>query len=56
MTEKDKYHEENSLAAEMVLVDRDLMPKTHNDLKDWVIEKSREKRLFIKNRCSNGRI
>ena len=36
--EKNKYHEENSFAAELVLVKRNLMPKTHNDLKEWVIE------------------
>ena len=46
--EKDKYHEENSLAAEMVLVDREQMPKTHNELKEWVIEKSREKDYLVK--------
>ena len=46
--EKDKYHEENSLAAEMVLVDRDKMPKTHKELKEWVIEKSREKEYLVK--------
>ena len=40
--EKNKYHEENSLAAEMVLVDRNLIPKTHDELKDWVIKKSRQ--------------
>ena len=34
--EKNQYHEENTLAAEMVLVDRSQMPKTHNELKDWV--------------------
>ena len=32
----------------MVLVDRDLIPKSHNDLKDWVIEKSREKNYLLK--------
>ena len=46
--EKDKYHKENSLAAEMVLVDRDQLPKTHNELKEWVIEKSREKDYLVK--------
>ena len=40
---ENQYHEENSIAAEMVLVDRKIMPKTHEELKDWVIEKSREK-------------
>jgi len=46
--EKNKYHEENSIAAEMVLVSRNLMPKTHNELKDWVIERSREKNYLVK--------
>ena len=45
--EKNKYHEENSLAAEMVLVDKKLMPKTHNELKDWVIKKSRENNYLL---------
>ena len=31
----------------MVLVDRKIMPKTHEELKDWVIEKSREKDYLI---------
>tara|TARA_Y100000389_G_scaffold123118_1_gene120395 strand:- start:405 stop:1250 length:846 start_codon:yes stop_codon:yes gene_type:complete len=41
--EKDKYHEENMIAAELVLVDIKKMPSTHNELKEWVIMKSREK-------------
>jgi len=39
--EKDQYHKENTLAAEMVLVDTLAMPKTHEGLKKWVIEKSK---------------
>jgi uncharacterized protein (DUF2236 family) len=46
--EKNKYHEENSFAAELVLVKRNLMPKTHNDLKEWVIEKSKEDNYLVK--------
>jgi len=46
--EKNKYHEENSHAAEMVLVNRELMPKTHDELKEWVTEKSREKNYLVK--------
>jgi len=45
--EKNQYHEENSIAAEMVLVDRKIMPKTHEDLKNWVIEKSKEKDYLV---------
>ncbi len=40
--EKDQYHVENMLAAKLVLIDIDDMPKTHNELKKWVIEKSKE--------------
>ncbi len=45
--EKNQYHEENSIAAEMVLVDRKIMPKTHEELKNWIIEKSKEKDYLI---------
>ena len=45
--EKNQYHEENSIAAEMVLVDREIMPKTHEELKEWVIKKSREKDYLV---------
>ena len=41
--EKDQYHVENMKAAELVLVDVEEMPKTHKDLKDWVVNKSRSK-------------
>ena len=49
--EKDKYHIENMIAAELVLVDIKQMPSTHDELKEWVIMKSREKRLSANNRC-----
>jgi len=45
--EKDQYHKENMLGAEMVLVDKNLMPKTHNELKEWVINKSRAKDYIV---------
>ena len=45
--EKNQYHEENSIAAEMVLVNPEIMPKTHEDLKNWVIEKSKEKDYLV---------
>jgi len=45
--EKDQYHKENMLGAEMVLVDKNLMPKTHNELKEWVINKSRGKDYIL---------
>ena len=49
LTEKEKnlYHKENMKAAELVLIDKKLMPKTHNELKDWVIKKSREENYIL---------
>ena len=41
--DKNQYHLENMIAAEMVLVDKNQMPKTHECLKQWVIDKSKEK-------------
>ena len=41
--EKDQYHKENMLSAKLVLINIDDMPKTHNDLKKWVINKSKTK-------------
>jgi uncharacterized protein (DUF2236 family) len=41
--EKNLYHKENTLAAELVLIDSKQMPSTHEELKNWVIEKSKEK-------------
>ena len=41
--EKNQYHLENIKAAEMCLVDRNIIPNTHDGLKEWVIEKSRQK-------------
>ncbi len=40
--EKDKYHAENMLAAKLVLIDVENMPKTHEELKKWVIDKSKQ--------------
>jgi uncharacterized protein (DUF2236 family) len=45
--EKDNYHKENMLSAGLVLINVDQMPKTHNELRDWVIEKSRHKDTLI---------
>ena len=41
--EKNQYHLENIKAAEMCLVDRNIIPKTHDGLKEWVMQKSRQK-------------
>ena len=46
-TEKNQYHTENMLAAKLVLIDTDKMPKTYNDLKNWVVNKSREQSNLI---------
>ena len=45
--EKNQYHKENMKAADLVLVDTSIMPKTHEGLKNWVIEKSREKDYLL---------
>ena len=45
--EKNRYHKENMIAAGLVLVDTNEMPQTHDDLKDWVTAKSREKNYLI---------
>ena len=45
--EKNQYHKENMKAAGLVLVDTSIMPKTHKELKNWVIEKSREKDYLL---------
>ena len=39
--EKNQYHIENSSVAEMMLIEPSFIPKTHEDLKNWVIQKSR---------------
>jgi len=41
--EKNQYHLENIKAAEMCLVDRSIIPETHDGLKEWVMQKSRQK-------------
>jgi len=46
-TEKNQYHKENSIAAGMVLVDTKKIPPTHEGLKNWVVDKSREKNYLI---------
>ena len=45
--EKNQYHIENLVAAEMVLIDKEFIPKTHEDLKNWVIEKSKQSNYLI---------
>tara|TARA_B100000282_G_scaffold151859_1_gene109353 strand:- start:2687 stop:3529 length:843 start_codon:yes stop_codon:yes gene_type:complete len=45
--EKDNYHKENMVSAKLVLIDIEKMPKTHIDLKEWVIKKSKEKDLLL---------
>ena len=45
--QKDKYHKENMLSAKLVLIDTKKMPQTHNELKDWVIKKSKTKDYLL---------
>lgn len=45
--EKNQYHRENTLAAKLVLINVNKMPKTHKKLKDWVITKSQEKNYLL---------
>ena len=45
--EKNKYHKENMVAAGLVLIDIDEMPQTHEELKEWVVNKSKTKNYLI---------
>tara|TARA_B100000427_G_scaffold232574_1_gene195683 strand:+ start:357 stop:1199 length:843 start_codon:yes stop_codon:yes gene_type:complete len=45
--QKNQYHLENMLSAEKVMVDKNKMPQTHNELRDWVIQKSREEDYLL---------
>ncbi len=46
--EKNQYHKENMVAAQLVLINTKQMPQTHMELKEWVIKKSREKDYLLK--------
>ncbi len=41
--EKDQYHIENMVSAKLVLINIDDAPKSHEELKNWVIKKSKQK-------------
>tara|TARA_X000000368_G_scaffold111257_1_gene86570 strand:+ start:4219 stop:5061 length:843 start_codon:yes stop_codon:yes gene_type:complete len=45
--EKDQYHLENMLSAELVLVETKNIPQTHKQLRDWVKNKSKEKDYLV---------
>ena len=45
--EKNQYHIENMKSAELVLININKMPQTHEELKKWVIEKSKEKDYLL---------
>tara|TARA_X000000368_G_scaffold405674_1_gene383081 strand:+ start:54 stop:896 length:843 start_codon:yes stop_codon:yes gene_type:complete len=45
--EKNKYHKENMIAAKLVLIDIETMPQTHDELKNWVIKKSKEEKYLL---------
>jgi len=44
--EKNQYHNENMVSAKLVLIDIDKTPKTHEELKCWVIKKSKDKQYL----------
>ena len=46
-SEKNQYHKENMLSAKLVLIDENNMPQSHDELKQWVIDKSREEEYLI---------
>lgn len=39
--EKNQYHTENMIVAEMMLIEKSFIPKTHEELKNWVTQKSK---------------
>ena len=45
--EKNQYHRENMLAADLVFINIKDMPQTHEELKQWVIKKSQTKDYLI---------
>jgi uncharacterized protein (DUF2236 family) len=45
--QKNKYHLENMKSAELVLIDTNKMPQTHESLKEWVVEKSQKKDYLL---------
>ena len=53
ISEKNQYHKENLLSAKLVLVDIDKTPQTHEELKNWVIEKSKEENYLLKTDVAN---
>tara|TARA_B100000941_G_scaffold11511_1_gene7129 strand:+ start:11475 stop:12317 length:843 start_codon:yes stop_codon:yes gene_type:complete len=45
--QKNMYHRENMVAADLVLINVDEMPQTHEELKQWVVRKSQTKNYLI---------
>ena len=45
--QKNMYHRENMVAADLVLINVDEMPQTHEELKQWVVRKSQTKDYLI---------
>jgi len=45
--EKNIYHTENMIVADMVLIDIKKMPQTYEELKNWVKDKSKEKDYLV---------
>ena len=53
LSEKNQYHKENLLSAKLVLVDIEKTPQTHEELKNWVIEKSKQENYLLKTDVAN---
>lgn len=45
--QKNMYHKENMVSADLVLINVDEMPQTHEELKQWVVRKSQTKDYLI---------
>ena len=45
--QKNMYHRENMVAADLVLINVNEMPQTHEELKQWVVRKSQTKDYLI---------
>ena len=52
-SDKNQYHLENTLAAKLVLLDTSRIPQSHEELKLWVIEKSKQKDYLLKTDVSD---
>jgi len=51
--EKNQYHIENMVAAKLVLLNTSKMPRTHEELKKWVIKKSKDQDYLVMTDVAN---